>query len=63
MWKKQKLERDLENDSQDNIGRSMLLSKIGSLKISIKDKSKCYLVPTQDGWLLHIPLAKAVKGA
>jgi hypothetical protein len=63
MWKKQNLNRDLENDSREITGRTMLLSKIGSLKISIKGKSKCYLVPTESGWLLHMPLAKAAKGA
>jgi hypothetical protein len=62
MWKIQKLNKDQENDSREIIGRTMHLSKIGSLKISLEDKSKCYLVPTQSGWLLHMPLAKAAKG-
>ncbi len=63
MWQQQKLNNDQENDSREKIGRTMLLSKIGSLKISLEDKVKSYLVPTQSGWLLHMPLAKAVKGA
>ena len=63
MWQKQKLNKDQEIDSREKIGRTMLLSKIGSLKISLEGKVKCYLVPTQSGWLLHMPLAKAAKGA
>jgi hypothetical protein len=57
-------DKDTESVSypNDGIGRSILLSDLSALKSSVINRSDCILVPTENGWILHVPLAGKAKG-
>ncbi len=56
---RQKKEQSIDPDQ--SIGRSILLSDVSALKSTVNN-TNCILVPTENGWILHMPLAKKAKG-
>ena len=49
-------------EPNERIGRSILLSDLSALKSSVVNKTNCVLMPTENGWILHMPLARKAKG-
>ncbi|UCE73383.1 MAG: hypothetical protein JSV56_10160 [Methanomassiliicoccales archaeon] len=56
------LGKELFVESDVNLSRSIQLSEIGAMIISNRGRFNCYLVPTEEGWLLHMPLAMIPEG-
>ena len=59
---KQEMDKEHILDPYDRIGRSILLSSLGAMKSSMINRTDCILMPTQSGWILHLPLTKKAKG-
>jgi hypothetical protein len=49
-------------DPNERVGRSILLSDLSALKSPVLRRTDCILVPTENGWVLHMPLARKAKG-